>query len=145
MSPDVIALNQNLSPRQLKTARVKPKQAPKDYEQMLYEQCLAAGLPEPLRQAPFAKVVKIGYLGDLGWVDERVIAEVNGQIWVKGGHNTGSGLQRDYFKQNLAQLLGFRYFEFSPGMVEDGTALLVLRCALGRLEVFEQNWKERQP
>ena len=43
MSPDVIALNQNLSPRQLKTARVKDKKTPPDYERMLYEQCGAVG------------------------------------------------------------------------------------------------------
>ena len=150
MSPDVIALNPSLTASQVKTARVKDKKTPPDYEQILYENVIEAGLPIPLRSrgnkgpTPM-KVLGIGYVADFLWVEERIIAEVNGQVWKKGGHNTGYGLQRDYYKQNLAQLLGFRYFEFSPGMVEDGTALLVLRCALGRLEVFEQNWKERQP
>lgn len=150
VSSDVRDLNPHLSDREIKAARVKKKKEGVDYEQRLYAQISDAGLPLPLRskgnRGPmFAKVLGIGYVADFLWVEERVIVEVNGQIWRKGGHTTGNGLRRDFYKQSLAQLLGYRYFEVDTQMVQDGTALLIIQCALGVRETFEQNWKEMQP
>lgn len=145
VSKDVRRLNPSLSKKQIRNARVKEKKEPLDYARLLADKCIAVGLPAPLLEVPFAKCLRLGYLADLGWVEERIIAEINGQIWRKGGHNSGGGLKRDYFKQSMAGLLGFRYFEFSPDMVEDDTAVTILLCAFGRLETFEQDWKALQP
>lgn len=140
VSKDVERLNPHLKRKQLRGARLT-KQDPPDYGQMLYDACIRAGLPVPQREVPFAKVLRINFRADFGWAEERILVEINGQIWRKGGHTTGSGLIRDYFKANLADLLGFRLFSFSPSMVEDGTALVVLRCAFGLAETFEVDWK----
>ena len=48
-----------------------------------------------------------------------VLIECQGQIWHKGGHNTGKGLMRDYEKLNLAQAHGFCVFQLSPEMVTE--------------------------
>ncbi len=145
-SRDVKKLNPHVFRRGKKTPalRVKTKAKPKiDYNAMLVEQCAQAGLPTPLREVAFAKVVGLGFACDVGWSEpKRVIAEVNGKIWSKGGHSSGGGLTRDYFKQSVAQLLGFEYYEFSPQMVENGFALHVLLCAFGRIDTFGQDWRE---
>lgn len=139
----IIDLNPHLSPSEIASASVAAldKTDNRRFEQMLVQQCVDAGIDPPLTGVPFAKSLRLGFLADSGWANPRIIAEVNGSIWRKGGHNTGAGLQRDYFKQNIATLLGFMYFEFSPQMVEDGTALTVLLCAHGKIELHEQDWK----
>lgn len=52
--------------------------------------------------------------------------EVQGSIWVKGGHNTGTGLNRDYEKLNMATLAGYSTLMFSGDMVKDGRAIQTL-------------------
>ncbi len=47
---------------------------------------------------------------DFAWPDHKVGIEINGNQWVKGGHNTGRGVQRDAEKGNAARFLGWRIF-----------------------------------
>lgn len=49
----------------------------------------------------------------------KVAIEINGQIWHKGGHSSGKGLQRDYEKLNLAQSLGYKVFQLSGNMINE--------------------------
>ena len=77
-----------------------------------------AGFKEQYRL--FAELVGAGKglrarLSAKGWKDyrydfanpeKRIAVEINGSIWIKGGHNTGKGLIRDYDKLNQAQLQG---------------------------------------
>jgi hypothetical protein len=152
VSDDVRALNPELTARHLKTARVKGAQgsAP-DLEQELFDQILAAGLPVPMRQVPFAKVLRRDFVADFAWGEERIIVEVNGATFTKGAHSTGTGIHRDFIKQALANLLDFKYFEFDSKMIRDGdarigepsTAIRILLCAFGRENVFEADWKEK--
>jgi len=92
--------------------------------------CRAAGLPEPSTELQFHATRKWRF--DYAWLAERVAAEVDGGIWVKGRHTRGAGYERDCEKLNAAVLLGWRVLRFTTGMVEDGRALLVLRDALAR-------------
>lgn len=67
---------------------------------------------------------------DFCWADEpyRLLAEVQGSVWVKGGHNTGTGLNRDYTKLNLATIAGWHIMFFSGDMIKDGTAIIQLEA-----------------
>ena len=104
-----------------------------DLETLLLLQIRDAGLPEPKTQYKFHGTRK--WKADVCFPCERVICEVNGGTFMaKGGHNTGIGLRRDYEKQNAAQLMGYRYFEFSREMIEDGTAIRTICEAIGRCE-----------
>ena len=49
----------------------------------------------------------------------KVAIEINGQIWHKGGHNTGKSLMRDYEKLNLAQQHGYCVFQLSKEMITE--------------------------
>lgn len=61
----------------------------------------------------------------------RIAIEVNGQIWHKGGHTTGQGIERDFEKNNAAVLAGYFVFWFSTGQVESGQAIQTIREAIG--------------
>lgn len=61
----------------------------------------------------------------------RILVEVNGQIWRKGGHNSGHGLERDYQKANWAVLNGWRQLSYSTGQVERGEAINDILLAIG--------------
>ena len=64
----------------------------------------------------------------------RLLIEVNGSIWKKGGHNTGKGLERDYAKSNWATLAGWRTLSYSTGQVERGEAIWDILVAIGSTE-----------
>jgi hypothetical protein len=62
-----------------------------------------------------------------------LLVEVQGNIWRKGGHNTGAGIMRDAEKANLATIHGYRTLFFTPEHIADGSALLWTLEALGAL------------
>jgi very-short-patch-repair endonuclease len=63
----------------------------------------------------------------------RVVIEVHGGIWHKGGHNTGTGLTRDYSKMNYAATAGYRTLQYSTEQVIRGDAILDVKT----IEVFD--------
>ena len=87
--------------------------------------CVAHGLPEPDVEVVFAPGRR--YRADYCWRAARVIVERNGGIWKKGGHSSGKGIMRDYEKSNLAQLLGWRLFSFTPQQLNSGEAVEFLK------------------
>ena len=56
---------------------------------------------------------------DFCWKSARLLVEINGGTFTKGAHSTGTGLRRDYEKNNLAQLAGWRCLMFDGEMVID--------------------------
>lgn len=66
------------------------------------------------------------YKWDFGWPAYRLLVEIQGGTFSrkKMGHNSGSGLHRDYEKLNLAVLAGWRQFMFAEHHIRDGKALL---------------------
>jgi len=60
----------------------------------------------------------------------KAVVEINGGVWVKSGHSSGTGITRDYRKINLASTYGVRTFCFTPDMVTDGEAIETIRKAL---------------
>ncbi|TSA55664.1 hypothetical protein D4R42_05200 [bacterium] len=45
---------------------------------------------------------------DLAWPGKKVYLEVDGGIWIKGGHNRGAQMKKDWEKRNHATMLGWR-------------------------------------
>ncbi len=91
--------------------------------------CVAHGLPRPDREYVFAPPRK--FRADWAFVPQRVLVEVNGQIWKLGGHSSGTGLLRDYEKLNLAQVEGWRYLVFTPDQLCSEIAIETLKQVLG--------------
>lgn len=50
------------------------------------------------------------YRFDYVHLETRIAIEINGGRWVKSGHSSGTGLLRDYEKNNLALLNGWVVF-----------------------------------
>lgn len=57
------------------------------------------------------------YRLDFAHVPSKIGIEINGGIWGKGGHSSGSGISRDYEKNNLAIVEGWRVFQLSSKMI----------------------------
>lgn len=74
---------------------------------------------------------------DFCFSDYRLLIEIQGSIWVKGGHNTGSGLTRDYTKNNLATICGWDILYFTDRDIFNGSAIQQLE------EYFERNKARR--
>ena len=96
-------------------------------------QIKAVGLSDPKRQYKFHGTRK--FLADFAWPEYRIIVEVNGGTWMtKSGHNTGVGIHRDYEKSNCAQLMGYRYLQYTGKEVNDGSAIAEILEVIGRCE-----------
>lgn len=52
-----------------------------------------------------------------------LLLEVQGGIWHRGGHSTGTGITRDAEKNNLATLAGFRSLMVTSEHIKSGKAL----------------------
>ncbi len=63
---------------------------------------------------------------DFAWRKERLLVEINGGTYSKGAHSTGTGINRDYEKSNLAVLNGWRVLSFDTKQVKSGAALEVV-------------------
>ena len=73
-----------------------------DLEEVFALQLDALGLTGYLREYPAVKGRKFRW--DFCWKSARLLVEINGGTFTKGAHSTGTGIRRDYEKNNLAQL-----------------------------------------
>jgi hypothetical protein len=95
----------------------KPKPAP--VKGLIYKPAIVTayfvecGLPAPVFELEHYLPGRKFRL-DIGWPDHMVGIEVQGAIWVKGAHSTGSGIRRDMEKRNLQLLHGWRVLEVEP-------------------------------
>jgi very-short-patch-repair endonuclease len=87
-----------------------------------------ARIPMPEREYRFCPTRKFRF--DFAWPRQKIAVEVQGAIWRKGAHSSGVGLQRDYEKYNLAQLLGWKLLQFEARAIRSGIALNTLKQAL---------------
>ena len=105
-----------------------------DLEDLLAQHIQYAGLPTPVREYRFAPPRR--YRADFAYPEQKILVEVQGGIYTRGAHSRGVGLERDYEKLNLAQLNGFRVFQFSRKMIESGVAVNMIE------EVLNENHKD---
>jgi very-short-patch-repair endonuclease len=83
----------------------------------------AAGLTGYVRE--FQAIPGRKFRFDFCFKRERLLIEINGGTYSKGAHSTGTGIARDYEKNNLAQIGGWRVLSFDTKMVKSGEALNV--------------------
>ena len=73
--------------------------------------------PKPLAEQRFHESRKWRF--DYCFPDNMIAIEIEGGQWIKGGHTSGIGLQRDCEKYNAAQFLGWKVFRFSTSMIDE--------------------------
>lgn len=70
------------------------------------------GLPKPVFEHDYIPGRKFRL--DIAWPDYKVGVEVQGGLWLKAAHSTGTGIKRDMEKRNLGILNGWRVLECEP-------------------------------
>jgi hypothetical protein len=122
----------------VRTLRPRPTPQPRPelsqrrrLETLLWHRMELAGLPEPVKEYPFAASLGRRFRAD-GFIAPDLLLEVEGGIWATnpGRHNRGSGFQADAEKYNLAAILGYRILRFTERMIRDGTAVEHIRSAM---------------
>ena len=93
----------------------------RDLELELLAQIRAVGLPEPIRE--YKAIEGRRYRWDFSWPDRNLLIEVQGAIFVKGGHSSGVGIMRDHNKHNLAMLAGWRILYVNSTTIDSGEAI----------------------
>lgn len=99
-------------------------------ELLLLNRLERAGLP--LGEAQVRGIPGRQFKFDRAWTEPRRVAcDVNGGTFVKSGHSTGTGIERDAEKACLAALAGWVYLPLTKHMIEDGRAVAIIAQALG--------------
>lgn len=62
----------------------------------------------------------------------RVAIEVNGGTFIRSGHSTGKGIQRDYEKNNLAVANGWVVFQLSADMINETWLGMIAKTIIER-------------
>lgn len=105
-----------------------------DLEDMLLQQLVDAGIPEPVREYRFAKSIGRQWRFDAAYPDKLVAIEVEGGIWVHGRHNRGAGYEEDLLKYATATVMGWRVLRFGSKLIKSGDAVEMIGSLLARLE-----------
>ena len=105
-----------------------PPDVDSELEMMLVTRLERAGLPTGVGQHPVVTGRQFRF--DRAWPEHMVAVEVMGGVWIKSGHTTGSGIERDCLKASMAAALGWRCLPVTRSMIEDGTAIELISQAL---------------
>lgn len=109
---------------------------PSTLERALAFQIRAKGLPTPVTEFEAIQGRKLRWdfawlnLDGPNWQGMGLLLEIQGSIWKKGGHNTGTGMLRDMEKNNLAVLEGWRVLYVAPEHIASGEAIRWIEAAL---------------
>lgn len=100
-------------------------------ELLLLNRIEQAGLP--LGEAQVKGIPGRKFAFDRAWPDAvpPVAVDVQGAIYVRGGHSTGVGIERDTEKACLAALAGWRYLPVTEKQIKAGQAVEWIAAALG--------------
>ena len=88
----------------------------------------AYGLPTPEREYKMVNDRKFRW--DFAWPACRLVCECSGGIYIKSGHTTPSGINRDAEKINLATLNGWHSLVVTADHVKSGQAIQWIKAAL---------------
>lgn len=89
--------------------------------ELLKLHCKVSGIPEPEEEFRFHPERK--WRSDLAWKDFGLLVEVDGGVFVQGGHTRGMAYQRDREKDAEALCLGWRVLRVTPNQVKNGQAV----------------------
>jgi len=90
-------------------------------EEVLAFQIKAKRLPPPDREYPAIPGRRFRF--DFAWPIEKLLVEVQGGTWIKGGHSTGAGIARDCEKGCIAVVQGWRVLHVTRDQIEAGKAI----------------------
>jgi very-short-patch-repair endonuclease len=74
----------------------------------------AYGLPKPKVNYKFDRNHVRKFELDFAWLEIKLGVEIQGQIWMKGGHTSGVGYRRDLEKKHMLIEQGWILLEFEP-------------------------------
>jgi very-short-patch-repair endonuclease len=101
------------------------RKLPKKREKSSGEETMAQQLT--IYKIPFEREVKFyplrNWKFDFRITNTNIAIEIEGSIWVGGGHSRGSAIERDMEKFNHAAIENWRVLRFSTGMVKSGAAI----------------------
>jgi very-short-patch-repair endonuclease len=103
------------------TTKKVTKRYGSDAEELFNEQIIIAHLPAHEREYKFLTNRRFRF--DFAWAIEKVAVEVQGGVFVRGGHSTGIGITRDCEKLALANIEGWTVFQVTSAHVRSGTAI----------------------
>lgn len=72
---------------------------------------------------------------DFAHLETKIGIEINGGVWAKSGHSSGTGLNRDYEKINCATSEGWRMFILSGGMITEENIKMIATYIQNCLEI----------
>jgi very-short-patch-repair endonuclease len=96
----------------------------KVWEDTLYFQIKAIGLPLPEREAKWHP--SRDYRGDFFYRDKKLLFEVDGGQWLSKSGHAGAGYAKDRIRDCEAVLLGILTVRFVPEMIKSGLAIQYL-------------------
>jgi len=100
-----------------------------DLELELLSQIRLLKLPEPERE--YRAIPGRKFRFDFAWVDQKVLAEVQGGIYsYQPSHASAAGIRRDCEKLNLAVANGWKVYHFTSDMVQSGEAVKIIEQEL---------------
>lgn len=99
-----------------KPKKEKKKRGPSKLEESLFAEFKLFGLPTPVRQYIFHPTRKWRF--DFAWIELKIAVEINGGIFMGGGHNRGGYMEMTYEKINEATKLGWQVYTFGPKSVK---------------------------
>src|ERR1035437_7348008 len=122
-----------------------------DFEELLAYQMKAAGLPSFATQYPWPKIEKAegrlypqsptgrvrGYTADFYFPPTPdgqragLLIEVDGRVWFKGGHTSGTGYTEDRIRDAESLCCGYRTLRVITGQVKSGQALVWIVRLIG--------------
>lgn len=71
---------------------------------------------------------------DFAWPWCSVAVEVDGGMWIKGGHSRGGQIQKDHEKRNTATKMGWKVFTFGTNQVTSGDAASFMKDVFDGME-----------
>ena len=67
----------------------------------------------------------------MSWPESKLYLEVDGGIWITGGHNRGAQILKDWDKRNSATILGWRGLWCQPKDLCTEAMVATIKAALG--------------
>jgi hypothetical protein len=105
---------------------------PKSKLELEFEELWLTLYPELDLVNEFRPIPKRRFRADYAHLPSKVLIEINGGTWVKNGHSSGSGIERDYTKSNLCILHGYVTFQLSSGMITEEWLNIIGETIKGR-------------
>ena len=91
-------------------------------------QIKAVGLPAPEREYKFHPTRKWRF--DFAWPEKKLAVEIQGGLYVNGGHNRGAAMEKEYEKLGEAMKMGWNVYQCGPNMVKRGDAIQTIEVLL---------------